>query len=58
VAVNIDDTAVSLKAPIEFGIIAENMALFTPQEHLVDGTSGFMASIYVFMFEYPNKLNN
>ena len=58
-AVSIDDASPTvLKAPIEFGVIAENMVLFTSQERLVDATVGFMVSIYVFMFEYPNKLNN
>jgi hypothetical protein len=64
VAANADDASPTvllkgtLKDPVEFGIIAENMVLFTLQGRLVDATVGFMASIYVFMFKYPTKLTN
>jgi hypothetical protein len=62
-AANIDDASPTVllnpRLPSHLvGVIAESMVLFTLQRRLVDATVGFMASIYVFMFKYPTKLNN
>ena len=39
-------------------IVAEMMVLFTFQARLAEAAVTFMATNYVFMFQYPGSLNN